>query len=126
MKVHEKIRFMRQLKGLSQENVADKLALSVNGYADIERGKTDVQVSRLEQIAEAFDMDLIELLSFGEKNVACQIGNNNHNNWQNTYAKESDFELQKLQLIVEQQGKEIAYLKEIIDLMKKAAESTAD
>jgi transcriptional regulator with XRE-family HTH domain len=69
MKVHEKIRFMRQSKGWSQEEMADKLNLSVNGYANIERGETDVQISRLEKIAETFGMELLELLSFGEKNV---------------------------------------------------------
>jgi transcriptional regulator with XRE-family HTH domain len=56
MKVHEKIRFMRQSKGWSQEDMADKLNLSVNGYANIERGETDVQLSRLEKIAESFGM----------------------------------------------------------------------
>jgi len=36
MKVHEKIRFMRQSKGCSQEEMADKLDMSVNGYANID------------------------------------------------------------------------------------------
>ncbi|MDP1614216.1 MAG: helix-turn-helix transcriptional regulator [Methylococcales bacterium] len=61
------MRFMRQLKEFSQEEMAEKLKLSLNGYANIERGETDVQMSRLEQIATIFDMDLMELLNFGEK-----------------------------------------------------------
>lgn len=37
MKTHEKIRLMRELKQWSQETVAEKLNLSTNGYAKIER-----------------------------------------------------------------------------------------
>jgi len=122
MKINEKIRFMRQLKELSQDEMAEKLGLSLNGYANIERGETDVQISRLEQIASIFGVDLLELLNFGEKTIACLIGNNNYqfsNIGQNTSdSKEAQFEIQKLQLIIEQQLKEIAYLKEIIELTK--------
>jgi transcriptional regulator with XRE-family HTH domain len=35
---------MRQLKEFSQEDMAEKLGLSLNGYANIERGETDVQM----------------------------------------------------------------------------------
>lgn len=48
MSVHEKIRLVRQLKGWSQEDVANKLGMSPNGYGSIERGETDVNLSRLE------------------------------------------------------------------------------
>jgi transcriptional regulator with XRE-family HTH domain len=77
MKVHEKIRSCRREKGWSQEDMAEKLDLSVNGYANIERGETDVQLSRLEQIAETFGIKLLELFSWGEKNVFCIVNNNN-------------------------------------------------
>jgi transcriptional regulator with XRE-family HTH domain len=123
MKINEKIRLMRQLKEFSQEEMAEKLGLSLNGYANIERGETDVQMSRLQQIAQIFDMDLLELFNYGEKTITCLIGNNNlcsnNVNCKDTgYSKEAYFEIQKLQLIVEQQLKEIAYLKEIIELTK--------
>jgi transcriptional regulator with XRE-family HTH domain len=42
MKMCDKIKFMRQSKSLSQEEMAEKLGLSLNGYANIERGETDV------------------------------------------------------------------------------------
>jgi len=129
MKINEKIRFMRQLKQLSQEEMAEKLELSLNGYANIERGETDVQMSRLEQIAKIFDVDLMELLNFGEKNIICLTGNNSpisHNVWQNTNTpNELTFELQKAQLLIEQQLKEIAYLKEIIELTKNQKKEQA-
>lgn len=124
MEIYEKIKFKRQLKGYSQEGMADKLNMSVNGYANIEHGDTDVQMSRLEQIAKILGVELVELFNFGEKNVLylALAGDNNQFCWQNTDVsrepKELVFELQKSHLIIEQQAKEIAYLKEIIELMK--------
>jgi len=79
MKVHEKIRSIRQSKGWSQPDMAGKLDMSVNGYANIERGETDVQISRLEKIAETFGMELLELLNFGERN-AFYLATDNHQN----------------------------------------------
>ncbi|MFI3221996.1 MAG: helix-turn-helix transcriptional regulator, partial [Methylococcaceae bacterium] len=69
MAEHEKIKFIRQLKGWSQEDMAEKLAMSINGYGSIERGETNVNLSRLEQIAQLFGMELSELVALNEKSV---------------------------------------------------------
>ena len=58
MSVNEKIRFVREAKGLTQEQVAEKLEISRNSYGDIERGDSDVKLSKLEKIAELFEMQL--------------------------------------------------------------------
>lgn len=129
MKVYEKIHFLRQLKNWSQEEMANKLEMSINGYAKIERGETDVPVSRLEQIAKVLEIELVELLNFGEKSVfyimggntlhGCyQFGNNIHST-NNPSQEKMQFEIEKLNLIVQQQAKEIECLKEIIQLLKK-------
>lgn len=129
MKLHEKIRFMRQLQGWSQEDMADKLEMSVSGYAHIERGETDVQVSKLEKIAKAFGVDLLELLTFGEKNIVCLAGDNNQHIWQILNPKASEeilHELEKSQLLntqkdilLEQKDKEINWLKDLIARLTK-------
>lgn len=67
MKIGDKIRSLRTIKGYSQENMADLLGISSVAYGDIERSKTDVSHSRLEQIAKALDIELITLLSYGEQ-----------------------------------------------------------
>lgn len=115
MKVCDKIKFMRHVKGFSQEQMAEKLGLSLNGYANIERGETNPPLQRIEQIAEVFEIDFMELLSFGEKNIICLTANENgkinnvsHNS---NSSAELAHELEKAHL-------EIAYLKEIIALMK--------
>ncbi len=127
MQVYEKIRQMRVLKGWSQEDMADRLYMSVNGYANIERGETDVQASRLEQIAQLFGMDLTEFFSFGEKSIFNLSGDNSTHNAQTIMLSQeaTAFELQKCRLLIEHKdkeleykNKEIVYLKEMIELIK--------
>ena len=118
MAVHEKIKFIRQLKGWSQEEMAEKLAMSVNGYGSIERGETNVNLSRLEQIAKLFGMELSELVALNEKSVFYMSGSNSTGQINqehcviNSHAPEDQLfytqkELEKLQLIIELKDKEI-------------------
>jgi transcriptional regulator with XRE-family HTH domain len=116
----EKIKFMRQSKSLSQEEMAEKLGLSLNGYANIERGETDVSSLRIKQIAEVLDADFMELVSFGERNVVFLTGSENHNVSNILHISNTSNELEKAHLIIDAQRSEIAYLKEIIELMKTA------
>ena len=60
----ERIRQIRLKKGLSQENMADMLGLSTTAYGDLERGRTELSFSRLENIAKLLDIALPELLGF--------------------------------------------------------------
>jgi transcriptional regulator with XRE-family HTH domain len=126
MSAHEKIRFLRQAKGWTQEEVADKLKMSQNGYGCIERGETDVNLSRLEQIADLFGIKLSELLGLDEKAVFNQSGTKNKNtqNYHATGSQSLDYlqlksELEKQQLLNGTKDKEIELLKEIIVLLKK-------
>lgn len=115
---------MREARNWSQEYMAEKLHMSTNGYAKIERGETKAYISKLEQIAEIFDVDLMELMPFDENQVVCLIGDGN-NGLNVIGSTELAFEIQKLQLIInhkdeaiEYQKREIANLKEMIELLK--------
>ena len=61
-RLSERIRLFRLQKSLSQENMADMLGLSTTAYGDLERGRTELSVSRLETIAKLLDIPLAELL----------------------------------------------------------------
>ncbi len=115
MEIQEKIRLMRNAKNWSQEEMANKLKMSINGYAKIEHGETDPQLSRLNQIAEIFEVDLLGLVNFGEKGVLCLIGSNYQNNnsgqGQVLYNSNAQHEIEKLKI-------EIKYLKEMLELVK--------
>lgn len=58
----EQIRKIRQGRGLSQENMADQLGVSTSAYGDLERGKTELSLSRLYAIAEILEIEIAELL----------------------------------------------------------------
>ena len=63
MKINEKIKHLREGKHWSQEEMAQKLNMSKNGYAKIERGETSASLGRLEQVAAVFGIGLCELLA---------------------------------------------------------------
>ncbi len=121
MQLADKIKFMRQLKNLSQEDIAQRLEMSVQGYAKIEQGKTDISYSRLKQISQVLEIDELELLSFGEKNVFYFAGNNNQQIGTGTvYNYQTDkidnierlqIELEKAKTLLFEQSKEISHLK---------------
>lgn len=73
MSVNEKIRKIREAKDWSQEQMAEKLNMSLNGYAKIERGETKLYLDKLEQIAQVFDIDVVELMQSDGKNICFQI-----------------------------------------------------
>jgi transcriptional regulator with XRE-family HTH domain len=126
MKVHDKIRSLREAKNWSQEDMAAKLNMSINGYSKIERGETKAHIPKLEQIAEVLDVDLIELIPLEGKNVYLFSSNNNGDGC-HIFNSETEvvFENEKLQLVLELKDKEIAmkdreigYLKELLEMSK--------
>jgi transcriptional regulator with XRE-family HTH domain len=64
----EKIKAIRISKKLTQEDVAYELDIAIGSYSKIERNVTDINFSRLEQIAKLFKMPVAEIVSFGEDN----------------------------------------------------------
>lgn len=134
MTIHQKLKLARESKALSQEKMAEQLHMSLHGYAKIERGETKLHWDKLEQIANVLDMDIFELITFGERGVILfQNENVNHNNI-NCHNINSDLinEIEKLNLsikyyqeflaqkdiLIEQQKSEILGLKEMVALLK--------
>ncbi len=121
MQLGEKVGLMRTLKGLTQEDMAAKLNMSVTGYAKIERGETKLQNPRLEKIAEALGIELKDLLNFDEKfifnissrdkSVQCQ--------YYISSAVELTQELEKMRVMLEAKDKEISLLNEQVSQLKE-------
>ena len=107
--------------------MAEKLAMSANGYAKIERGQTKLTFDKLNQIAQIFKIDVVELIT-KEKPLFLLVGDNSHNYGSNYYGNNEALiaENEKLKLtishnneIIQRQENEILALKEIISLLKK-------
>ena len=58
MELSEKIKELRKKRDWSQEIVANKLNISLNSYGALERGETDIKLSRLEELARIFEVDI--------------------------------------------------------------------
>lgn len=69
------IKNFRELKGMTREQMADYLDLSVSAYGNIERNKTDLTISRIQQIAEVLEIDMSQILNFD----VSQVFNIEHN-----------------------------------------------
>ena len=129
MSVNEKIRLIREAKGLTQEQVAEKLEMSSNAYGNIERGENDPKLSKLEKIAEIFEISLSDLVDLTDKGTVTI----NFSNQENKKSPKSKIcislpntELEKQLLINELKDKELALqqreienLREIIALLKR-------
>jgi len=116
----KKLKLIRSFKNWTPEDVADKLGISTHAYAKIERGETDVNLSRLQQIAKVMDIGLSQLFDLDEKNVFNLSGEHQKcDNWHvsspSSGQVECKHELEKANLMIEQQQKEIEYLKQQVN-----------
>ncbi len=125
MKKGDKIRILRTMKGLSQENMAEMMGMSRLAYGDIERNKVAISTGRLEKIAKILgiaegdiDAKMNSIANFFDKCNSPQVnaGSNNtiHNNFDQ---KDLLHKIELLQLKLEKVEVEMRYWKEKFDLL---------
>ena len=113
----QKIRFMRELRGLKQENLAAELNLTTGGYGKIERDETDITISRLTQIAEVLKVTVRDILDIDEKKIEYSLHNSNasfHNSNFNNYTTDKEV-YEKLIASLEREN---ALLRETLEKIK--------
>ena len=132
MNINEKIRRIRESKEWSQEQMAEKLNMSLNGYAKIERGETKLYLDKLEHIAHILDIDVVELIQSGEKNICFQIESPLGSVYQGGGETQLLIEIERLKLalsharekeellnkLLEQKDGEMKSLKELVNFIK--------
>ena len=127
METHEKIRLIRELNKWSQEEMAEKLAMSAGGYAKIERGETQLNIPRLEQLAAIFKVDMWDLLKSSNNGMVLQINEGDSGGDIALYASSDmamKLELLKQELkhcreMLEQKDKEIELLRQLAASVQK-------
>lgn len=67
--VGKNIRTLRHQHGWSQEDVANRLGISIPAFSKIETGVTDINLSRLEQIANIFEVNVVNILALDSEEV---------------------------------------------------------
>lgn len=63
MKVGENILYWRKLKGLKQEDLAERIGISPTALSNIENGVSKPDIERLEDIADALEIEVSQLLT---------------------------------------------------------------
>jgi transcriptional regulator with XRE-family HTH domain len=106
--IGNKIRLLRDKKGLSQENLASALDITQSNYARLEKDDNRLSVPRLILIARALETTVTELV--GEK--ANTVVNQNNNQEAVTYLH-ANFQADKEH--IQTLKDEIEYLTKIID-----------
>jgi transcriptional regulator with XRE-family HTH domain len=106
--IGNKIRLLREEKGLSQENLASALDITQSNYARLEKDDNRISVPRLIVIARTLETTVTELV--GEK--ANNVVNQSHNNEAVTYLH-ANFQADKEH--IQTLKDEIDYLKKMVD-----------
>lgn len=129
MNIGDKIRKVRELKGYKQEYVADKVGLSVTAYGNIERNDSSLTFERLEQIADALEVSVQDILNIPEQFNVHSIVNSQVGFSQsgfNYYAHDKEEEsasIQAYKLMIENLQKDNDYLRQqnqqLIELLNK-------
>lgn len=140
MQILEQIRTVRECKNLSQEDMAERMNMTVSGYGKLERGETKMYVETLVRIAQALDTDLKDLLAVeGKAPIYVQDSDisqspilSNYNYYSSYYYVGSDEKAEHLisqlkhlndlllekQLLIQQQAEQLKMAQEMIELLK--------
>lgn len=127
MKIGEKLRLLRKLKGYTQETMAGKLYMERRSYANLENNVTKIDMERMAQIAEVYGIELEELLAFDENKIFEKCFNKNIESFfsiqefkSTTSIEEREFFIQQIQQLLETIDKERKVFIETIENLKAA------
>lgn len=67
LQIGENIRKIREVKGYSQEYMANKLNISQRRYSTIESDNKKIDAERLKAIAEILEVNVLDILTFNDK-----------------------------------------------------------
>ena len=124
--IGDKIKFWKQFRDYTQADMAEKLDISITAYAKIEQNKTDVNYSRLEQIAKVLDISMTELVSANDK-PSYYLSQSSQNGTYGGMIVTNQIDTSKLDTRINEIEKEmkdfkdevLASVKELIKVMKK-------
>ena len=94
--IGNKIKKLRELKGFKQEYIAERLGITQQSYSKLESDKTDVPFSKIEQLAEIFEMKPEDLVAFDEKMVFNVYGQQNFGYYNSTFQINFPVEMKQL------------------------------
>jgi len=110
-----KIRKIRELKGYSQQYIAEKLGITQAAYSKIESNENSINFDKLKTIANVLEIDPFDLLNFNDQ----QIFNNCNNNgiWGNngSYYAYSKKEQELYESKIKHLKEEVKFLRDMLN-----------
>lgn len=134
MQIGSKLKRLREIKNLKQEDIAKRLNISKQAYSKIERDDTKLDIDRIMNLSEIFEVSPEELLKSEGTNInqakECDSPNmftgamstiNNHYYYGNEQAPLLQKTIDSQQETIKRQEAEIAYLRRLVEeqLIKK-------
>lgn len=75
--IADNIRKIRTLKGLDAKTIADHLGISLSAYTKMERGETQIDISRIASIAEHLGVNPMDIMSFSPNQIFEKVEQSN-------------------------------------------------
>lgn len=118
--VCESIKKIRNMKGFTQQNMADELGMTQRHYGRIENGEVDITLSQLYKICEVLNVDVSVVLNLREPLIMNNI-NHQENKKSNLYFSTDIKNIQELYERMLQDKERIIQEKErqITELLRK-------
>ena len=109
-----RIKKIRLAKGLTQEKVATKLFLSLKAYQNIEHGITKIDLERIKQLADIFEITMDELINSAEFKIRFEASKHREK-----LADGKDLNVpmnsEIYNLLLKEKDNEITFLKELLN-----------
>jgi transcriptional regulator with XRE-family HTH domain len=118
MKLHEKIKHFRELKKLSQENVAYELGLNQSQYSRRENGNIKFNSDEISKLSQVLEVSMTDLFT-DESTIF-----NNNNQKGGFFGQNINIPtelIEQYELRLREKDELIKSLKETIELMKKSS-----
>ena len=75
--IGSKIKRIREMRGITQEEIAEALNLTAQAYGRMERGETSISAERLGKIAEKLGVNTDEIMRYDENKFIISGNSNN-------------------------------------------------
>lgn len=110
--IGEKIRQIRELKGFSQEYIAQELGITQRAFSKIERNEVKIDWNKIEKLALIFDMEPTDLVSFDDNLIFNNCTQSGKSNTINNYIP--DQLIEQYEARIKQMEEEILFLRGLI------------
>lgn len=121
--IGKRIRKYREEKGISQEELAEKLHISRSTYQRIENGETNSWVNHIENICTSLDVNMEDILKPEEGYTQINKENTANENSSNNMIQNQTNNYNTPEKLIEQYEERIKELKDQIEYWKNKAEA---